>query len=240
MGCGELCPHVEADEVGEELFMNDVRKFIFGAIIGLFVFVGLMFSVIYISACGLTFTCNRSRPKLDLTPIPTLIPVRLSAATQTVQPTPTPLMELLGTPTEALPLLTPEAETHPLPGSQPDIARPSNPGGPGPAIDLTGNVESGQQIYVANCQLCHGEEGKGGYSNPGSTDETVPPLNPIDETLVDSDLKTYALNIDLFIEHGSVPEGPMPVRNMPAWGDRGALDPQQIADVIAYIISLNK
>jgi len=27
---------------------------------------------------------------------------------------------------------------------------------------------------------------------------------------------------------------------MPAWGDSGALKPQQIADVIAYIISLNK
>lgn len=222
--------------------MNDVRKYIFGAIIGLFVFVGLMISVAYISACGLTFTCNRAGPKVDRTPIPTLIPVKLSGVTPTVQPsaTPTQIVDLLGTPTEEFPPLTPEAETHPLPGSQPDVARPSNPGGPGPAIDLTGNVESGKQIFVDNCQLCHGEEGKGGYTNPGSTDGTVPPLNPIDPTLIDPDLKTYALNIDLFIEHGSVPEGPMPVRNMPAWGDRGALDPQQIADVIAYIISLNK
>lgn len=54
--------------------MNDVRKFIFGAIIGLFVFVGLMISIVYVSACGLTFTCNRADPKLNLTPIPTLIP----------------------------------------------------------------------------------------------------------------------------------------------------------------------
>lgn len=54
--------------------MNDVRKFIYGAIIGLFAFVGLMISVVYISACGLTFTCNRADPKLNLTPIPTLIP----------------------------------------------------------------------------------------------------------------------------------------------------------------------
>jgi hypothetical protein len=54
--------------------MNDVRKMIFGAIIGLFVFVGLMIGVVYISACGLTFTCNRADPKLNLTPIPTLIP----------------------------------------------------------------------------------------------------------------------------------------------------------------------
>lgn len=54
--------------------MNDVRRFIFGAIIGLFVFVGLMISIVYVSACGLTLTCNRADPKLNLTPIPTLIP----------------------------------------------------------------------------------------------------------------------------------------------------------------------
>jgi hypothetical protein len=54
--------------------MNDVRRFIYGAIIGLFVFVGLMISIVYVSACGLTFTCNRADPKLNLTPIPTLIP----------------------------------------------------------------------------------------------------------------------------------------------------------------------
>lgn len=54
--------------------MNDVRKFIFGAIIGLFVFVSLMISIVYVSACGFTFTCNRADPKLNLTPIPTLIP----------------------------------------------------------------------------------------------------------------------------------------------------------------------
>jgi len=54
--------------------MNDVRKMIFGAIIGLFVFVGLMIGIVYVSACGLTFTCNRADPKVDRTPIPTLIP----------------------------------------------------------------------------------------------------------------------------------------------------------------------
>ena len=136
--------------------------------------------------------------------------------------------------------LTPEADT-PAPGEPAvDIARPSNPGGPGPAIDLQGNIDNGKKIFVANCQICHGEEGKGGYPNPGSTDETVPPLNPIDETLVNPDYRTFATNLDLFLEHGSVPEGSEPVRNMPAWGDRGGLAPQEIADVIAYVISLNQ
>lgn len=54
--------------------MNDVRKMIFGAIIGLFVFVGLMIAIVYVSSCGLTLTCNQAEPKVDRTPIPTLIP----------------------------------------------------------------------------------------------------------------------------------------------------------------------
>ncbi len=33
-----------------------------------------------------------------------------------------------------------------------DVARPSNPGRPGPAMDLTGNAASGRQIFAANCE----------------------------------------------------------------------------------------
>ena len=54
--------------------MNDVRKMIFGAIIGLLLVLGLMFSIVYVSSCGLTFTCEQAEPKVDRTPIPTLIP----------------------------------------------------------------------------------------------------------------------------------------------------------------------
>jgi cytochrome c len=124
-------------------------------------------------------------------------------------------------------------------------ARPSNPGDAGPAINLTGDVASGAQIFATNCVVCHGAEGKGGVENAGSADGTVPPLNPIDDTMKSSDYKTFATNIDLFVEHGSTPEmadgkTPPPPRVMLAWGDTGALQPQQIADVIAYVISLNK
>lgn len=214
--------------------MNDVRKVIYGTIVLFLVVVISWLSLIYVSACGLTLTCRQAAPKLYGTPIPTLIPVKFAAPTQYVVPTATAVVDL--------PALTPEAETHP--GGNPDIARPSNPGGPGSAIDLTGNAENGKQIFAVNCQLCHGAEGVGGYPNPGTADETVPPLNPIDPTLIDPDLRIYATNIDLFIEHGSSPEaspaGAAPARFMPAWGDRGALTPQEIADVIAYIIGLNK
>ena len=120
-----------------------------------------------------------------------------------------------------------------------DIARPSNPGGGGPALNLTGDAQTGAELYVANCQKCHGMNGQGGVLNPGSDDGTVPPLNPIDDTMISPDPQVYAYNVDLFIEHGSTPAGPSPQLTMAAWGDEGKLAPQQIADLIAYIMSLN-
>ena len=41
-------------------------------------------------------------------------------------------------------------------------AKPSNPGGPGEAVNLTGDAANGKVIYEANCVSCHGEQGKGG------------------------------------------------------------------------------
>jgi hypothetical protein len=51
---------------------------------------------------------------------------------------------------------------------------------------------------VANCQKCHGEAGQSDVANPGSTDGTVPALNPIDATLGNKDPKVLANNLDLF------------------------------------------
>lgn len=210
---------------------DDARTLIYGTIIAFLVFILAWLGFVYISACSFTLTCIQANQLVERTPVPTLIPVKLVAPTKFVPPAATPT-QIGG--------LTPESDT-PVPGEPAvDIARPSNPGGPGPAVDLQGNIDNGKKIFIANCQICHGEEGKGGYPNPGTTDGTVPPLNPIDPTLVNADYKTFATNLDLFLEHGSVPEGPEPVRNMPAWGDRGALTPQEIADVIAYVVSLNK
>ena len=118
-------------------------------------------------------------------------------------------------------------------------ARPSNPGGPGAAITLTGDAKAGAVLFATNCKVCHGETGTGGVSNPGSSDGTVPTLNPIDDTLKNANPVLFATNLDLFIEHGSTPAGDQPQRSMPAWGDQKLLNSQQIADVIAYVISLN-
>lgn len=111
----------------------------------------------------------------------------------------------------------------------------------GPAItqNLTGDPVRGKVIFADNCQKCHGEEGVGGVKNPGSADGTFPPLNPVDADMGNNDPKLFATTLDLFIEHGSTPEGDNPKEKMAAWGDDKKLTPQQIADVIAYIISLN-
>jgi mono/diheme cytochrome c family protein len=125
-----------------------------------------------------------------------------------------------------------------------EVAKPSNTGGPGEAVNLTGDVAKGAEIFKTTCTPCHAEEGKGGVANPGSKDTTIPELNPIDPTLVSADHKTYVTNLDLFLEHGSVPEAEKeentPGVSMPAFGDNKTLTPQDIADVIAYIISLNQ
>ncbi len=68
----------------------------------------------------------------------------------------------------------------------------------------------------------------------------MPALNPIDETLKNKYLKVFAYNLDLFIQRGSTPAGDNPTLRMPAWGDQKKLTDQQIADVIAYVISLNQ
>jgi mono/diheme cytochrome c family protein len=131
------------------------------------------------------------------------------------------------------------AKATPAPDTE-TIPKPSNPGGPGEAVNLTGNATTGAQVFADNCASCHGDQGKTGIANPGSADGTVPSLNPIDEALVNADAKTFATNIDLFVEHGSTPEGSSPTQVMTAFGDKKLLTSQQIADVIAYVISLNK
>ena len=181
---------------------------------------------IYFTNCGINVNCaSGDLAGVIHTPIPTLLPATLPAPTLGMLPTEQPTPSTLVTPT---------------PAGLEEVPEPSNPGLPGSAIKLTGDPVSGDALFISNCATCHGSKGTGGVLNPGSDDGTVPPLNPIDPLLKDPNPQVFAANIDHFIQHGSVPEGISPFRTMPGWGDQNALTQQQIADVIAYIISLNK
>jgi mono/diheme cytochrome c family protein len=203
--------------------MDDFRKLMYGVLIAFIGVIVVWVSIVYISACGLTFTCHQAQPVAYTTPIPTLAAATLPAPDFSIARGITPTLSAASA----------------QPGGD-GIARPSNPGGPGDALNLSGDAISGAQIFQANCSPCHGPEGTQGAANPGTDDGSVPTLNPIDPTMVSSDYQTFAYNIDLFVQHGSTPAGPNPAISMPAWGDQGALTQQQIADVIAYLISLNQ
>jgi mono/diheme cytochrome c family protein len=183
----------------------------------------LFIGSIYFSNCGLNADCSRGfLAPIIHTPMPTLLPATLpvSSLNEPFEPSSTPS----GT----------------AAASADVVPEPSNPGPPGAAVNLKGDTTSGAALFKTHCATCHADAGKGGVANPGSDDGTVPPLNPIDPLLKNPDPKVFATNIDLFIQHGSVPEGESPFRTMPGWGDKNALTQQQIADVIAYVISLNK
>ena len=126
------------------------------------------------------------------------------------------------------------------PASQaPAAAAPGPSGGPGRAATILGSAEHGAVLFKDACASCHGPHGAGGVPNPGSTDGTVPPLNPIDRELFNRDPAIFADKIDVYIQHGSRPEGPRPQFSMLPFGDTNALTQEQIADIEAYILSLN-
>ncbi len=198
--------------------MNDVKKTIFATLIGFLLIVLIWVGIVLYSSCGFTLSCPAGAVvKAERTSIPTMIPAFLP-----------PTDRFVSAPAEQA-----------LSGEGSGVTRPSNPGGPGPAVEMTGNVDAGKTLFNERCAVCHGPDGAGGVPNPGAKDGVVPALSPIDPTLKDADYTTFAINLDLFLEHGSVPEGHNPVFQMPGWGDQGILTSQQVADLIAYTISLN-
>jgi ubiquinol-cytochrome c reductase cytochrome b subunit len=107
--------------------------------------------------------------------------------------------------------------------------------GPGPAAASIGSVESGKAIFARSCAGCHGAEGKG----PGSTAPGAPPpLAPIDRELYSRDPREFAERIDVPIQHGIAPSSPGGTA-MPAFGDTAALTQPAVANVEAYVLSLN-
>jgi mono/diheme cytochrome c family protein len=245
--------------------MDDFRKILYGVVIGFIAIIVGWVSFLTYSGCGFSLdNCNASVPKIERTSIPSLVPATLpapvrflvstatasatSAATATTAPTEsvaavastiTSPMAASASPTNTSPVAASVMTSTPAAGSGSGVPRPSNPGGPGDAINLTGDPNSGAQIFATNCVTCHNAQGKGGIPNLGSDAGSCPALNPINPALKSSDHMTFVTNLDLFVQHGSTPAGPGPTYSMPPWGDSGKMTQQQIADVIAYVISLN-
>ncbi len=169
-------------------------------------------------------------PTTAPTPVPPTLPPP-PPPTLTAAPSPT----VVPTSVSAMPTIAATAAAT----ATMQVMLPSNPGDPGPALNLKGDPTKGAQVFAVKCQACHGNQGKGGVKNPGSTDGTVPALNPVDEAMGKGNPMVFARTLDLFVEHGSTPDGPNPALIMPSFGDSKTLSPQQIADVIAYVMSLN-
>ncbi len=112
-------------------------------------------------------------------------------------------------------------------------------GHPGQAASIIGNVQLGGKLFRNYCEACHGIEGKGGISNPGSFLKVVPRLNPISKVLFNKNPQKFANNIDRFIQHGVVPAGTHPALKMYNYGESYALTQPEIASIEAYVLYLN-
>ncbi len=101
---------------------------------------------------------------------------------------------------------------------------------------IIGDKEHGAILFHQSCIMCHGPHGN--PQTPGfNAPKGVPSLNPIDRAVFNNDPQMFVQHIDQFIQHGipNTEGGP----NMPNFGDSHALTQAQIADLEAYVLSLN-
>ena len=112
-------------------------------------------------------------------------------------------------------------------------------GAPGEAASIIGNVVVGQKLYTVNCATCHGIIGVKGETNYGSRIDHVPSLDPVNRALFSKSPDQFAENIDRFIQHGSVKAVPPASLTMFDYGDSYTLTQPQIANIEAYILSIN-
>ncbi|GKS60174.1 cytochrome [Nitrospira sp.] len=86
-----------------------------------------------------------------------------------------------------------------------------------------GNTKTGEKLYVASCQICHGPAGNG---NPDMTAYYLTPLPDLSakktQDKTDAQLRSIILK-----GHGT-----------DMWAYAGAFEEDQLGDVIAYIRSL--
>ncbi len=111
------------------------------------------------------------------------------------------------------------------------------------SINIIGNAEHGGILFHQSCIMCHGPHGDNktpgytGYMTGDHAPKGVPALNPIDRNVFNEDPQLFVEHIDQFIQHGipNTQGGP----NMPNFGDSHALTQAEIADIEAYVLSIN-
>ncbi len=110
------------------------------------------------------------------------------------------------------------------------------------ATGIIGNADHGAILFHQNCIMCHGPHGN--PMTPGFTGfmngapKGVPSLNPINRNVFNSDPQTFVEHIDQFIQHGA-PALEAGGPSMPNFGESNTLTQAQIADLEAYILSVN-
>ena len=104
---------------------------------------------------------------------------------------------------------------------------------------MIGDAKHGAVLFDLDCAKCHGKDGEGHVPNPGSQAGVVPALAPIARVLFSDDPVVFAANIDQIIQHGATPPGPGPALQMPAFGTTRSLTAPEIANIEAYVLSLN-
>lgn len=98
-------------------------------------------------------------------------------------------------------------------------------------------VEDGRRVYERyGCALCHGADGRGGFSNHNAeTDGKVPGVAFVAEGFTAAELKTKIL--DGFATVGKAdPKGPRPPYRMPGWS--GQMTGEELEALTQYLVSL--
>jgi mono/diheme cytochrome c family protein len=136
---------------------------------------------------------------------------------------------------------TPAQEEQSPAGANPISAPPSAGAQEAPSlvVKMIGDSKHGAVLFDLDCAKCHGKAGVGHVPNPGSQAGVVTALAPIPRELLNDDPVVFAANIDLFIQHGATPPGPAPTLRMPAFGATHSLTDPEIANIEAYVLSLN-
>jgi cytochrome c553 len=101
-----------------------------------------------------------------------------------------------------------------------------------------GSIERGHDLFQkVGCYQCHGEDGKGGVSNPNAVGGLVPTLTAVSQGYNDTELKNK-IRMGVRYVAKADPNGPTPPLFMPTWGS--FLTGQQLDDLVAYLKSLSK